>query len=57
MPPANQGYMIAAYVVAAVVLVGYAVLLAVRVRKAARREQGAEPAPSAARGSSTPNAL
>jgi isoprenylcysteine carboxyl methyltransferase (ICMT) family protein YpbQ len=38
MPPANQEYMVAAYVVAAVVLVAYAVLLAVRVRRAARRE-------------------
>ncbi|MGH7752344.1 MAG: hypothetical protein ACREN5_05980 [Gemmatimonadales bacterium] len=40
MPPANQGYMVAAYVVAALVLVGYTVLLAVRIRRAARRGGG-----------------
>jgi heme exporter protein D len=34
MPPENQGYMVAAYVVTAVILVGYAVLLVRRARRA-----------------------
>lgn len=35
-PPANAGYMIAAYVVTAVIVVGYALLLFARARKALR---------------------
>ena len=34
MPPDNGGYMVAAYIVTAVVLVGYAVLLIRRARRA-----------------------
>ena len=34
MPPENSGYMVAAYIVTAVVLVGYAVLLMRRARRA-----------------------
>jgi hypothetical protein len=37
MPPENGGYMVAAYVVTAVVLVGYAVLLVRRARRAIER--------------------
>jgi hypothetical protein len=37
MPPENSGYMVAAYVVTAVVLVGYAVLLVRRARRAIER--------------------
>jgi hypothetical protein len=37
MPPENGGYMVAAYVVTAVVLVGYAVLLVRRARRAIDR--------------------
>ena len=37
MPPENGGYMVAAYVVTAVVLVGYAVLLVRRARQAIER--------------------
>lgn len=37
MPPENSGYMIAAYLVTAVVLVGYAVSLIRRARKAVGR--------------------
>ena len=37
MPPENSGYMVAAYVVTAVVLVGYAVLLVRRARRAVER--------------------
>jgi len=37
MPPENSGYMVAAYVVTAVVLVGYAVLLVRRARRALGR--------------------
>jgi hypothetical protein len=40
MPPENGGYMVAAYVVTAVVLVGYAVLLVRRARRAIERVQG-----------------
>jgi hypothetical protein len=39
MPPENGGYMVAAYVVTAVVLVGYAVLLVRRARRAIERVQ------------------
>lgn len=35
-PPANEGYMIAAYVVTAVIVLGYAVSLLTRARKALR---------------------
>jgi len=34
MPPDNAGYMVAAYVVTAVILVGYAVSLLARARSA-----------------------
>jgi CcmD family protein len=37
MPPENGGYMVAAYVVTAVVLIGYAVLLVRRAARALRR--------------------
>jgi Flp pilus assembly protein TadB len=37
MPPDNGGYMVAAYVVTAVILVGYAVMLVRRARKAIER--------------------
>lgn len=37
MPPSNGGYMIAAYVTAAVIVVGYFVTLWVRVSAEARR--------------------
>jgi hypothetical protein len=37
MPPENGGYMVAAYVVTAVVLVGYALLLVRRARRAIER--------------------
>jgi CcmD family protein len=37
MPPENGGYMVAAYVITTVVLVGYAVLLIRRARHALRR--------------------
>ena len=37
MPPDNGGYMVAAYVVTALVLVGYAVLLVRRARRAIKR--------------------
>ena len=39
MPPENGGYMVAAYVVTAVVLVGYAVMLVRRARKAVERAE------------------
>lgn len=39
MPPDNGGFMIAAYVVAAVILVIYAVSLGVRLRGAGKRNQ------------------
>ena len=35
-PPANAGYMIAAYVVTALIVVGYAIALFARARKALR---------------------
>ena len=35
-PPANEGYMIAAYIVAAVIILGYAVALFTRAGKALR---------------------
>jgi hypothetical protein len=37
MPPENGDYMVAAYVVTAVILVGYAVMLVRRARKAVER--------------------
>jgi hypothetical protein len=37
MPPDNGSFMVAAYVVAAVILVGYAVSLALRIRDQRRR--------------------
>jgi|RhiMetdeSRZDD1v2_1073273.scaffolds.fasta_scaffold977509_1 hypothetical protein len=37
MPPENGGYMVAAYVVTAVILVGYAAMLVRRARKAVDR--------------------
>ncbi|HWB39978.1 MAG TPA: hypothetical protein VG500_01905 [Gemmatimonadales bacterium] len=40
MPPENAGYMVAAYVVTAVILGGYAASLWVRARRAVR--EGAE---------------
>jgi CcmD family protein len=39
MPPENGGYMVAAYVVTAVVLVGYAVMLIRRARRALERRE------------------
>ena len=39
MPPDNGGYMVAAYIVTAVVLVGYAVLLIRRARRAIFRSE------------------
>jgi hypothetical protein len=46
MPPENGGYMVAAYVVTAVILVGYAVILVRRARKAvdrAGKDEGLSP--------------
>lgn len=46
MPPENGGYMVAAYVVTAVILVGYAVMLVRRARRAvdrAGKEEGLSP--------------
>ena len=40
MPPDNAGYMVAAYVVTAVILVGYAVGLFTRARRAVRMQLG-----------------
>jgi Flp pilus assembly protein TadB len=37
MPPENGGYMVAAYVVTAVILVGYAVMLVRRAQRAIER--------------------
>jgi hypothetical protein len=37
MPPENGGYMVAAYVVTAVILIGYALMLVRRARKAVQR--------------------
>jgi hypothetical protein len=42
MPPENGGYMVAAYVVTAVILVGYAVLLVRRARRAVERAERSE---------------
>jgi hypothetical protein len=38
MPPDNAGYMVAAYVVTAVILVGYAAALWRRARRAVRED-------------------
>ena len=38
MPPENSGFMVAAYIVAAVVLGGYTVSLVMRLRAEQRRE-------------------
>ena len=43
MPPENGGYMVAAYVVTAVILVGYAILLVRRARRAVERAERSEP--------------
>ena len=40
MPPDNGGFMVAAYTVAAVILVIYAVSLGVRLRAVGKRWQG-----------------
>jgi hypothetical protein len=40
MPPDNGSYMVAAYVVTAVILVGYATSLWRRARKAVEQEDG-----------------
>ena len=37
MPPENTGFMVAAYVIAAVIVVGYAISLLVRIREQRRR--------------------
>jgi hypothetical protein len=37
MPPENTGFMVAAYIVVAVVVVGYAISLIVRIREQRRR--------------------
>jgi hypothetical protein len=42
MPPENSGYMIAAYVVTAVILGGYAVSLWMRARKAIKKSVNGE---------------
>ena len=42
MPPDNAGYMVAAYLVTAVILVGYAVNLFSRARRATARNRTAE---------------
>lgn len=39
MPPENSGYMVAAYLITAVVLIGYAVLLVRRARRAIERAE------------------
>jgi heme exporter protein CcmD len=39
MPPENAGYMVAAYVITAVVLVGYAVMLVRRARRALQNRE------------------
>lgn len=39
-PPANSGFMVAAYVVTAVIVLAYAVSLWVRARAALRQEGG-----------------
>ena len=45
MPPDNGGYMLAAYIVTAVVLVGYAVLLIRRARRAIVRNENRSVSP------------
>lgn len=40
MPPDNGAFMVAAYVVAAVIVVGYAVSLALRIHEERRRMGG-----------------
>jgi hypothetical protein len=42
MPPENGGYMVAAYLITAVVLIGYAVLLIRRARTAIGRAEQRE---------------
>lgn len=42
MPPENGGYMVAAYVVTAVILVGYAVMLVRRAGRAIERVERQE---------------
>ena len=37
MPPDNGAFMVAAYIVAAVIVVGYAISLALRIREERRR--------------------
>jgi hypothetical protein len=37
MPPENTGFMVAAYVIVAVIVVGYAVSLLLRIREQRRR--------------------
>jgi len=39
MPPENGGFMVAAYVVAAVILTGYTASLLIRIRRERRRER------------------
>ena len=39
-PPDNSGFMVAAYLIVAVVLVGYSVMLMLRVRNEEQREEG-----------------
>jgi CcmD family protein len=39
MPPDNGGYMVAAYVITAVVLVGYALMLIKRARRALQKRE------------------
>lgn len=41
MPPENGGYMVAAYVITPLVLVGYALLLVRRARRAVERAEKA----------------
>jgi len=40
MPPDNGAFMVAAYIVAAVIVVGYAISLALRIREERRRSGG-----------------
>jgi hypothetical protein len=37
-PPANRGYMVAAYIVASVILVGYLLSLWIRTRRTLQRD-------------------
>jgi hypothetical protein len=39
MPPDNEGYMVAAYIVTAVIVVGYSVGLWRRARRAVKRKE------------------